>query len=79
VESGSADIGIIALSLVIAPAMKEKGSYVAIPETDYPPIQQGCAILKSSQHKRLAAQFLAFVKRPETMSILARYGFSRSQ
>jgi len=40
-ESGSADVGIIALSLAIASAMKEKGRYAEIPASFYPPLQQG--------------------------------------
>ena len=35
VFSGSADAGIIALSLALAPNMKDKGRYVEVPAGDY--------------------------------------------
>src|SRR6516165_4018869 len=36
VHSGNAEVGIIALSLALAPAMKNDGRYVIIPPKDYP-------------------------------------------
>lgn len=76
VESGNADAGVIALSLALAPAMKDKGKYAEIPAEDYPPIEQGAVILKSSQQKEAARAFLQFVKSPEIMDLLKKYGFS---
>ena len=76
VESGNADVGLLALSLAVAPAMKDKGRYVEIPAADYPPIIQAAVILKSSHNKDLANQFLKFLKQPETMALMEQYGFS---
>lgn len=76
VQSGNADAGILALSLALAPAMKNAGRYVEIPATDYPPIIQAGVILKSSRNKQLANQFMKFLKQPETVALMARYGFS---
>ena len=76
VVSGSADVGIIALSLALAPSMKEKGRYVEIPVDDYPPIQQAAVILKSSPHKEIAQQFFAFLKTAELQDLLRSYGFT---
>lgn len=76
VVSGSADIGIVALSLALAPALKDKGRYVEIPAEDYPPIEQAAVILKSSQQKETARAFLVFVKSPEIVNLLKTYGFS---
>jgi len=73
--SGSADVGIIALSLDFSPNMKEKGRYAEVPAADYPPIEQGCVILKSSTQKDLARAFLEFVKTPAVAGILRSYGF----
>ena len=39
-QSGSADVGIVALSLALAPALKDAGTYFEIPSTHYAPIQQ---------------------------------------
>ncbi len=76
VVSGSADIGIVALSLALAPALKDKGKYVEIPADDYPPIEQAALILRSSQQKNAARGFLNFVKSPEIVDLLKTYGFS---
>jgi molybdate transport system substrate-binding protein len=76
VQSGNADVGLIALSLAVAPAMKDKGRYVEIPAADYPPIIQAAVILKSSHNKELANQFLKFMKERGTVALMERYGFS---
>lgn len=76
VESGNADIGILALSLALAPALEEKGKYFEISASNYPPIDQGCIILKSSRKKELARQFLAFLKKPESVELMRSYGFA---
>ena len=76
VQSGNADVGIVALSLALAPAMKNNGRYVEIPAADYPPLIQAGVILKSSRNKELASRFLKFLKQPETVALMERYGFS---
>ena len=75
VESGNADIGIVALSLALAPAMKNSGRYVEIPPADYPPIIQATVILKSAPNKEIAKRFLAFLKEPATVALMGQYGF----
>jgi len=75
VLSGSADAGIVALSLAVAPNMKDKGRYVEVPAGDYPAIEQGCILLKSSQKKDTARAFLDFIKTPASADSLRSYGF----
>jgi molybdate transport system substrate-binding protein len=75
VESGNADAGLLALSLALAPAMTSAGSYYVVPENMYPPIDQGCVILKSSHQKTAAWEFLKFLKRPEIVDLMKQYGF----
>lgn len=76
VVSGSADVGIVGLALALAPTMKEKGRYIEIPETVYPPIDQAAVALKSSQQKEVAGQFIKFLKTPQIQEVLQAYGFS---
>jgi molybdate transport system substrate-binding protein len=75
VQSGNADAGLVALSLVLNPAMKSAGRFAEVPAADYPPIRQGAVILKSSRDKNTAEQFLSYVRRPEIVHLLAQYGF----
>jgi molybdate transport system substrate-binding protein len=76
VESGNADAGILALSLLLSPALKEKGRSGTIPENLFTPIQQGAVILRNAPNPQGAKEFLEFVKTPATASLLERYGFA---
>jgi len=76
VASGSADVGIIALSLALAPTLKGKGTYAEIASDDYPAIRQGAIVLNSSRQKRIAEQFLTFFKSPAVGTVLKQYGFA---
>jgi molybdate transport system substrate-binding protein len=73
--SGSADVGIVALSLALSPNLKDKGRYVEIPVSAYPPLEQACVILASSKNKASARQFLAFLKTAPIADVFRRYGF----
>jgi molybdate transport system substrate-binding protein len=75
VQSGNADIGIVAFSLALAPTMKDKGRYFEIPSDEYPVIEQAAVVLKSSKKKDLAKQFIAFLKQPAMIEVMQRYGF----
>lgn len=74
-ESGNAEAGIIALSLAVAPGMKEKGRFWRVPENLYAPIQQGVVVLRASKNPQGAQAFLDFIKTPATAALLGRYGF----
>jgi molybdate transport system substrate-binding protein len=76
VQSGNADVGLLALSLAVAPAMKTSGRYVEVPASDYPPLIQAGVIVKSSRNKELANQFLKFLKEPGTVALMEQYGFA---
>jgi molybdate transport system substrate-binding protein len=75
VVSGAADVGVVALSLALSPNMKDKGRYVEIPVTEYPPIEQACVILNSSKDKETAKRFLSYIKTAAVGDTLKRYGF----
>ena len=75
IESGACDIGIIALSLAIAPAMKSKGTYWEVPAEAHPSLDQGAVILKQSKNQEAARQFLEFIKGPNGQETMKRYGF----
>ena len=75
VVSGSADVGIVAMSLVLSPNMKDKGRYAEVPSDEYPPIRQACVILKPSRNKDAAGRFLSFFKTAAVAGVLRKYGF----
>jgi molybdate transport system substrate-binding protein len=76
VESGNADAGIVALSLVLSPAMKDIGRAWNIPENLYTPIQQGVVAVRAAANPQGARQFLDYIKMPSTAAVLERYGFT---
>jgi molybdate transport system substrate-binding protein len=77
-QSGSAQIGMIALSLTFAPSMKG-GELWEIPSKYYPPILQDAVVVSSSPNKVAANAFLNFVKSQQGRDILAKYGFTAPQ
>lgn len=76
VESGASDIGIIALSLALAPVMKEAGKYWEVPANVHPSLEQGAVILKSSTNQEAAGRFLEFIKGVHGQEVMKRYGFT---
>ncbi|QRK07525.1 molybdate ABC transporter substrate-binding protein [Archangium violaceum] len=76
VQSGSADAGIIALALALAPAMKGQGRYWEVPLEAYPRMEQGGAILKRAADPELARRFRDELLGPRGRALLGRYGFS---
>jgi len=79
VQSGSADIGVIALSLALTDTMKSSGSYWEIPIDSYPTIEQGAALLTQARragHLAAAREFLDALRSTTGRAILQRYGFS---
>jgi molybdate transport system substrate-binding protein len=74
VASGSAQAGILALSLAVSPAMRD-GKRWEIPADMHPPIEQAAVILKSTKDKEGARAFLALLKSDAGRKILETYGF----
>lgn len=78
-HSGAADAAIVALSLALAPASKERGRALELPADSHSPIEQGGAIVKSSAHVDAARAFRDYLTGPEARTILQQYGFSLPQ
>ena len=79
VQSGAADVGIIALSLALSDTMKAQGKYVEVLLNTYPRMEQGAVILKQAQragHFAAAQQFLDALRGASGRAVLQRYGFS---
>jgi molybdate transport system substrate-binding protein len=75
VQSGNADVGVVALSLALSPALASAGSYAEIPAGMYPPIEQAAVVLAGAQNKVAARRFLEFLKTAETVRLLESFGF----
>lgn len=84
VETGNAEVGLIALSLVSHPSNSSRGGvpdiegkYWMVRPEMYPPIHQAAVVLKSSRQKEAAKKFLEFVKSDEARAMFAAYGFGQ--
>jgi molybdate transport system substrate-binding protein len=75
VQSGAADIGVIALSLAIAPRMKAEGRYWEVPLTDYPRMEQAGVIRTGAANAEGARQLRALLIAEKGRAVLQRYGF----
>jgi molybdate transport system substrate-binding protein len=76
VQSGAADAGVVALSLALAPSVKEKGRRFEIPVASYPRLEQGGAILKWAADVDAARALRGFLLSADGQAILKQYGFS---
>jgi len=74
-QSGNAQVGIIAQSLALDPAMA-KGSYAPVPPTVYEPLQQSFVLTKRGADNALARDFAGYMQSAAARVILARYGFT---
>lgn len=74
--TGNAEIGFIALSLALAPDMKGKGKYYAVP---CPPIEQACVLIKGWERNGEAARFMKYVLSPKCNPLWEEYGYSKAK
>jgi molybdate transport system substrate-binding protein len=70
---GSAEGGIFAYSLALAPAVAKRGSFVLLPESLHAPLSQRMVLVKGAG--ATAREFYRYVQRPAARAILKRYGF----
>lgn len=75
-ETGNADIAFVSRSLVQSPRMAGKGYSQAVPETLYPPLDQGLVITNVGSRNALSARFAGFMQSAKAQEILIKYGFS---
>jgi molybdate transport system substrate-binding protein len=73
VQSGAADVGIIAVSIAQSEPMLRTGFFWLIPRDTYPPLNQGAVLLKRAGPA--AKAFHDWLRKPEAKSILSTYGF----
>lgn len=77
ISSKAADIGVIALSLALAPtiANTEFNKYYLIDKKLHEPLNQGYGITKIGSTKSLSQKFYNFMENPKADAIMKKYGF----
>lgn len=76
VESGSAEVGLVALSQVIAEPEERRWP---VPRELYRPIRQDAVLLGPGERNPAAAAFLSFLKGEEAQAIMAKHGYGPSR
>lgn len=75
VSSGNADAGFVALALVLAPNVKDRGRYIEVPQDLYTPIAQGAVLTARGAHKEAARAYLKFLFSAEARMTFRRFGY----
>jgi len=77
VDSGAADVGFVAKSLVIAPELAGKGKWVEVPKNNYQPIAQAVVVLKHGAETQAenANKFTDFLFTPKARAIFEKFGY----
>ena len=75
VQTGNAQVGIIALSLALSPELAKQGGYALISDKLHQPLEQGFIITKRAAANPLAQSFARFMSDKEARAIMTRYGF----
>lgn len=75
VESGSAELGMVALGQVLD---RPEGSVWVVPEDLYDPIRQDAVLLTVGADNPVAEAFLDFLGGPEAGAIISRFGYSEA-
>lgn len=74
VQTGNADVGIVALSLALAPPVAAQGRSWLISEALHDPIRQAAGVVARSRQPDRARAFLAFVNGAAGRPIMTRFG-----
>lgn len=75
VESGAADIGIVSLSLAVAPPLAGKGRYWKVPLEAFPRMEQAGVVLAKAENPAAARELAAFLQSATGREILKKFGF----
>ncbi|HEV8338873.1 MAG TPA: molybdate ABC transporter substrate-binding protein [bacterium] len=76
VQSGNADVGMVALSLAVAPSVRPTGRYWLIPAYLHRPIRQAAGVLAASRQIAQAQAFLSLLNGSAGRQVMRRYGFT---
>ena len=75
VETSNAEVGFVALALMLSPKHKIKGSYCLVPTALYKPRVQGAIITRYGANNAAAKRYLAFLKTRAARDILEHFGY----
>jgi molybdate transport system substrate-binding protein len=75
VQTGNAQVGIIALALALNPELANKGGYWLIPDKLHAPLEQGFIITKRAEDNALAQRFADYIGSSPARAVMTKHGF----
>ena len=75
-DTGNADIALISLTLANSAALRDHGTYVALPAGSYSPILQGAVVIRNAGNAKAARAFLNYLLTPAIQSKMAEMGLT---
>lgn len=75
VQSGNADAGVVALSLVLSDPLRGVGRWVEVPPEAFPLLKQAGVVLSGSPEAAAAREVRGVLLGPAGRAVLDRYGF----
>ncbi len=75
VQSGAAEVGIVALALVLNPEILAQGGYRLIDDQLHQPLEQGLVVTRRAEQNDVAWHFARYVRGPEASEIFRAYGY----
>ncbi|MBW0000796.1 MAG: molybdate ABC transporter substrate-binding protein [Verrucomicrobia bacterium] len=75
VETQNADVGLVALALVLSPRLGGTGKYAEVDDRLYPPLNQAAVITRHGSEKAVAKAYLEFLRSTAARGIFDKYGF----
>jgi len=79
ISTGNAELGFVALSQVIDNGKIAGGSGWIIPDDRHAPIRQDAVLLKTGAANPVASALLKFLKSPEALAIIRKYGYGLAE
>lgn len=76
VQTGNAQVGLLALSLAMSPKMSQLGFYQLLPDSLHEPLNQAFVITKHGKDNPLATTFADYMQSPASRATMVRYGFA---
>ena len=76
VETGNADVGLIAWSLLKGPTMQGRGKSWLLPLDAFPKLEQAAVLTTKGANSALAKQYMEFLRTDEAKTIFEQYGFT---
>ena len=75
VQSGAAEVGIVALAQVLNPGIAAQGGHALIDAGAHQPLEQGLVVTRRAAHNEVARHFADYLRRSEAATLFQSYGY----